>query len=121
MKINAKRGFNRLFVVLTALWVVYCLFAYPIQQRQHAHEVYAREFHDCLQRNDALFKECFQYAELKSGENEWSLRAYYSRESWFLALVVVAVPLLAYGLCRGLFAIGRWVWRGFQSSESTAN
>src|ERR1035437_4124427 len=66
MKINAKRGFNRLFVVLTALWVVYCLFAYPIQQRQHAHEVYAREFHDCLQRNDALFKECFQFCILKA-------------------------------------------------------
>src|SRR5271165_5876673 len=98
MQVNLKRGLNRLFVVLTALWVVYCLFVYPIQQRQHPHEVYEREFHDCFERDRQPLKECFEYAELKSGVNEWSLRAYYARESWFLVLVIVAVPALAYGL-----------------------
>jgi hypothetical protein len=28
MKANIKRGFNRLFAVLTAAWVLYCLFVY---------------------------------------------------------------------------------------------
>jgi len=114
MQANLKRGFNRLFVVLTALWVVYCLFVYPTQQRHHAEKVYGLEFRYCFERDGQPFKECIQYAQLKSGLDTWTLRAYYSRESWFLVLVIVAVPALAYGLCRALLTIGRWVWRGFQ-------
>ena len=120
MKANLKRGFNRLFVVLTPLWVVYCLFVYPICQQQHAHQIGEREFHDCYERDRQPFKECVEYAALKSGEGEWSLRAYYSRESWFLMLVVVAVPALTYVVCRGLLAIGRWVWLGFQPERGSA-
>ena len=41
----------------------------------------------------------------------WSLKAYYARESWFLGLVVVAIPLLAY-------AVGLWVWRGFGANPA---
>jgi hypothetical protein len=115
MRVNLLRGFNRSFVVLTALWVVYCLFVYPMQQGHHAQSVYESEFRDCFGRDGQPFKECTQYAELKSGVDMWTLRAYYSRESWFLALIVVTVPLLAYGLCRGLLAVAGWVWRGFQS------
>lgn len=32
MLANVKRGFNRLFVVLTPIWVVYCLLVYPMQR-----------------------------------------------------------------------------------------
>ena len=96
MRANLKRGFNRLFVVLTALWVVYCLFVYPTQQRAQAERVFKSEFHDCYDLKGQRFSECFNYAKLASGEDLWSLRAYYSRESWFLALIVIAVPPLAY-------------------------
>jgi hypothetical protein len=114
MQVNVKRGFNRLFVVLTALWVVYCLFVYPIQRRQQADRVAKEEMRDCSEHNQDLYA-CLQYAEVKSGADMWSLKAYYSRESWFLVLVIVAVPALAYGLCRAVLAIGRWVWRGFRT------
>ena len=111
---NVKRGFNRLFVVLTGLWIVYCCFIYPMQQRRHARQVFQREFYDCFEPNGHLFSECIQYAELKSGENEWSLKAYYARESWFLVLVIVALPFFVYGLFRSLMALVWWVWLGFR-------
>ena len=39
LAMNAKPGFNRLFVVLTVLWAIYCLFVYPMQERQNAQSV----------------------------------------------------------------------------------
>jgi predicted secreted protein len=39
MQANVKRGFNRLFAVLTAVWIVYCLVVYPIQRRAQAEKV----------------------------------------------------------------------------------
>ena len=70
---------------------------------------------ECSQDTTARLKDCVDYADAISGANKWSLRAYYARESWFLVVIVGAVPLLAYGLCRGLLATGLWVGRGFQS------
>jgi hypothetical protein len=36
MKANVRHGFDRLFVVLTCAWVIYCLLVYPIQQAKSA-------------------------------------------------------------------------------------
>jgi hypothetical protein len=33
---NATRGFNRLFVVLSVLWALYCLIIYPLQTRKNS-------------------------------------------------------------------------------------
>lgn len=114
MHMNLKHGFNRLFVVLAALWTVYCLFVYPLQQGRVAKKILESEFRSCWDGGGQTYKECTQYAQLKSGSETWTLRAYYSRESWFLALVIVAGPALAYGFCRALFTVGWWVWRGFR-------
>ena len=89
-----------------------------MEQRQHARTVTERELRDCYEHKlgkGRAFSECLKYAELKSDVDMWSLKAYYSRESWFLVLIVVAVPPPGYGLCRGLLAVSWWVWRGFQS------
>jgi len=53
-----------------------------------------------------------EYARLKAVTDDWTLKAFYTRESWLLALVVVGVPVLAYGCCRALV----WVYRGFVPS-----
>jgi hypothetical protein len=118
MKANLKRGFNRLFVVLTAAWVLYCLFVYPMQKRQRAQKAYEAVLRDCYEHElgkGQEFRECLTYAELKSGVDIWTLKAYYTRESWFLALIATVVPLLVYGFCRGLAALSLWVGRGFTS------
>jgi hypothetical protein len=112
MQANVKRGFSRLFAVLTPLWIVFCLFVYPMQQRAHAEKVEKIEFLSCWQESQPPdMKGCADYARLKAGTDMWSLRAFYARESWFLALVVVLVPLLVYGC----FRIAAWVLRGFMS------
>lgn len=118
--VNIKSGFNRLFVALTVLWILCCLFLYPIQQRRHALNVYEHQLRDCYEREigkgQANLGDCIQWAETKSGENEWALKNFYARESWLLALIIVVVPLFAYGVCRGVAAVCMWVWRGFRTA-----
>jgi len=112
MSTNLRSGFNRLFVVLTFVWAVYWLLAYPIQRQRQVDKVFKGEFHNCVdERTGQEFRSCIDNAELKAsrGMELWSLKAYYSREAWFLGLIVVAVPLLAY-------VVGLWVWRGFRAN-----
>jgi hypothetical protein len=123
MGANIRRGFNRLFVVLTFVWAVYCLLVYPIQQERQVDKVFKGEFQNCFDHllgKGQEFRECINNAELKAtaGMAMWSLNAYWTRESWFLVLVVVAVPLLVYGICRGAAAIGTWVWRRFRPNSA---
>ena len=83
MTMNVKRGFNRLFAVLTPLWIVYCLVVYPIQRRARAEKIEKAEFQSCWQEsNPPDFKRYTDYARLKAGRDMWTLRAFYSRESW---------------------------------------
>jgi hypothetical protein len=71
-----------------------CLLVYPIQRQHQADSIFKNELHDCY-------------------EHELGIR-----ESWVLAFVVVAIPLLAYGFCRGITAMSLWVWRGFRENPS---
>jgi hypothetical protein len=107
---NPRRGFNRLFVVLTFVWALYCLLVYPIQREHQVDKVFKGEFQNCLDESTGQeFRDCIKNAELKAstGMEMWSLKAYYARESWFLGLIVVAIPLSVY-------AVGLWVWHGFR-------
>jgi hypothetical protein len=118
---NIKRGFNRLFIVLTVFWAIYCLFVYPIQQRREAQTAYNNELRVCWEHElgkGQEFKDCLETARLSSQVDQWSLRAFYTRESWFLVLVVIVVPLIAYGFCRGLATVGLWVWHRFKPHRS---
>jgi hypothetical protein len=103
-----KRGLRRLFVVLTPIWIAYCLIVYPMHRRAQAEKIERTEFMGCYQQTPD-FKGCADWARIKAGADLWTLKAFYARESWFLALVVVMVPLLAYGLCR----VAVWVAHGF--------
>jgi hypothetical protein len=110
MRANVKRGLNRLFAVLTPIWIVYCLIVYPMQRYAQAEKVEKAEFQSCWQESKPPdFKACADYARLKAGTDMWSLRAFYNRESWFLLLVVLGVPFFVYAVCRVLV----WVWHGF--------
>ena len=88
---NPRRGFNRLFVVLTFVWALYCLLVYPIQREHQVDKVFKGEFQNCLdERTGQEFRDCIKNAELKAstGMEMWSLEAYYAREAWFLGLIV---------------------------------
>ena len=89
MQANLERGLNRLCAVLVPIWIVYCLFVYPMQRQAQAEKVEKSEFLSCWKEtNPPDFKACTDYARLKAGTD------------------------LAYGCCRALL----WVWRGFKST-----
>ena len=107
---NITRGLQRAFIVFTPLWVVYCLLIYPMQQYSRAENNEKALFSSCWEKsNPPDFKGCAEYSILEAGTDMWTLKAFYSRESWLLILVIIAVPLLTYWCCRLLL----WVWRGF--------
>lgn len=73
MRPNVKRGFNRLFIVLTLGWFVYCSFVYPTQKRLQAQKTYEGELQDCYEHKlgeGQEFKECLEFAEAKSGVDD---------------------------------------------------
>jgi hypothetical protein len=47
-----------LFVVLTAVWVVYCLVVYTMQRQARAEKVAKSEFRDCYELKGQPFSEC---------------------------------------------------------------
>ena len=112
MPLNIRRGIDRAFVVLIPIWIIYCLVVYPTQRQLQAAHDEKTEFKECWeQSNPPDMKGCMDYARAKARTDMWTLKAFYVRESWFLALVVTGIPLLAYGLCR----VAAWVCAGFVS------
>ena len=98
--------------MLTPLWFIYCLLVYPIQRRAQPEQVEKTEFMKCWQETSPPYsKGCAEWARVEAGTELWTLRAFYARESWLLALVLVVVPLLAYGFC----SVSVWVGRGFMA------
>ena len=117
MQANVKRGFNRLFVVLTAIWAVYCLILYPAQQRREALKVYSDEYHNCYdtEHHQEKPKDCAKQAQelWQTTVDQWSVKNFYIGDFWLLLVIVVVLPMVVYGFCRGLAGLTLWVWRGF--------
>ena len=111
-----RRGFNRLFFILTVCWAVYLLLIYPIQEHRDADKILQSElqkcYHDGLVGND--LDDCETWAQATAGTPMWTLKAYYARESRFLLIILIAVPLLVYGFCRVTAFAAVWVRRAAQ-------
>jgi hypothetical protein len=90
-----------MLVILAACWLLCCLFVYPLLHRQQARSFYEHDRQLCfVGQHQETIDHCLWVAEVESGMNDWSLTAFYRRESCRLALVAAAVPLLAYGCYR---------------------
>jgi hypothetical protein len=119
---NLRRGFNRLFVVLTVAWAVYCLLVFPQQQKRKAMAEYSTRYSDCyseyLGKNEraACTKVAAEFFKVEV--DSWSPRNFYIGAWWILLLAVVALPLIVYWLCRGTAAVSLWVWRGFKANPA---
>ena len=120
---NAKRGFNRLFLVLTFGWAICWAVLYPLQRQwegQHqALMQYRRDIKNCDQLvverpGWDLTKNCYERAmtnwqntlEFYSFKNFWTFPVVLWR--LFVPLIVLP-PLAVYGLA----ALSVWIWRGF--------
>jgi hypothetical protein len=121
---HVKRGFNRLFLVLSIGWALYCALGYPLQIQIEGKNKADSDHRDavraCVQSPGPLgLKDCFDFAE----KNRKNATEFYSRRNiyadigrfWWLLLLAIAVPPLA---VYGLAALGVWIWRGFKPRTS---
>jgi hypothetical protein len=119
---NLKGGFNRLFIVLTVLWALYCLVWYPFRERAKSQTAYNRQLESCYTKElgrDEAFKGCVRLAEVifDDGQREWQLRRYYTTLWPFILLALVGVPLLFYVLVRVIAVVGVWIYRGYATGN----
>ena len=116
--VNLKRGFNRVFVVGTCLWALYCLVVLPYQLRKSASDHYlvrdricTSSYDDADQLTERLRQDCFASAERDFNvEREKDSWPRFYKENWgILAVVVAGGPLLIYLVA--LLMV--WMYRGF--------
>ncbi len=119
--LNLKRGFNRLFLVLTVLWVLYWAVVYPNRvcddQMEIATSVRVQAENNCFENRGSTKEDCSK-AGKADAERVTILTAY--KEVWSIILIMgIGVPPIVYGLgrasIRGLSAVCLWVWRGFKA------
>ena len=127
MSYNLKRGFHRVFAILTIVWVILCIL-WPIHER----EQFFTNFGSQHAQMRANCEYCAEYqsncnkiiADCKKGVDELDHRmftenplSHWYAEAWpYILVFAVVVPPLAYGVIRGAVAIVLWVSRGFQHS-----
>lgn len=116
---NIRRGFNRLFLVLTVVWVIYCTVVYPFNQGEKADARFQTEVRDCYEhkagQGEASMYACLNSAgeEYRATAHQWVFQNFYSAYWPLILAAVTGVPLLVYGAVRGLAAISAWIWRGY--------
>ena len=117
MEVNIKRGFNRIYVVLAAVWLLYCAVLFPLQRQAEATRNFDQEGAACWSMDDSQERStCLTAATTNwnAQMHQWQFRWFYSWAWGFLLLAVVVLPIVVYGCCRGAAAITVWVWKGFR-------
>jgi hypothetical protein len=116
---NIKRGFNRFFVVLTVMWVVFCTVVFPLNERHKATVQYDKDmvvcYSDELGNGKSALDTCLRDAEAvwKTTLDEYTIKNFYVGAWQLILAAIVALPLLVYGIVRGVAATSVWVWKGF--------
>jgi hypothetical protein len=119
---NIKRGFNRFFIVLTVLWVVFCAVVFPFNERRKATAQYDKDMTICyaseLGNGKSALDACLRDAEerWKNTLDLYSIKSFYI--AWRLVIgAIVVPPLLVYGILRVIAATSMWVWRGYDAKQ----
>jgi hypothetical protein len=123
---NLKRAFNRLFIVATVAWALYCSVVFPAQKAG-----------DAVSQADAIYKlQESQCAEIAIRENttkgldacwkasadaweerkQHAVRRMYAAYWPFILAATVGIPPIVYGIIRGIAALCLWVWRGYRET-----
>jgi hypothetical protein len=130
MRVNVKRGFNRLFLVLTLMWATLWAVLYPLERQwegqQKALEERDKENKNCdvlitEQPEWSMTKNCYARSEenfqnalrFSSFGNFWM----YPMALWELFLPLIVLPP---GVVYGLVFLGIWIRNGFKPRSSTA-
>ena len=122
---NVKRAFNRLFLVLSVFWAIYCTLIYPFHERGKAFEHYQSDMRRCYERElgqgEDRLKECVKLAddEWHTRVDEYSVKNFYVGGLSLILAAIIGVPLLIYGAIRGIAGICLWIWRGYKTETGT--
>lgn len=118
---NVKHAFNRLFLVLSVAWAIYCTTVFPMSQRRKAFDHYQQDLRGCYEREldqgKVALDGCLKLAEDEwhTSVDQWSVKNFYVG-AWSLILAaILGLPLLVYGAVRGIAAFFLWIWRGYQT------
>jgi hypothetical protein len=116
VKPDVKRGLNRIFVVLTAIWVLYCLLGYPFQKRIEAVKKQDANMKDCYGASHDVQKDCYATVQqiYLNEVTQYEIPGYYEWSWPFLLVVAVGLPIVAYLICFTFIATLVWVSRGFK-------
>lgn len=124
---NLRRAFNRLFIVATVAWALYCSVVFPLQE---VDEGLTREFNLYMADENVCHENALQGSSptdlnacLKASEdalnfrrNEHSMRRVYAAYWPFILAATVGLRLVVYGTIRGITAVCLWVWRGYRET-----
>jgi hypothetical protein len=128
-----KRGFHRIFAVLTILWIFVCIL-YPIWERDQLFKnfgaQYSRMRADCdvcpeylsASACERLVSDCQKRWDKAEDDmlQENPLSKWY-RKAWpFIIAFAVVVPVIAYWAVGGVIAVLLWVKKGFQDPNATS-
>jgi hypothetical protein len=122
---NIKRAFNRLFLVASIAWAIYCTVIYPFNERGKAYNHYEEDQRGCYERELGQSKErldgCLKLAEdeWRTNLDSWSFKNFYLGAWPLIVAAIVGLPLLLYGMARGITATCLWIWRGYQADTKT--
>jgi hypothetical protein len=120
---NIKRGFNRLFIVLAVMWAVFCTVVFPFTERRKATAQYDKDMVVCysyeLENGKSALDTCLRDAEAvwKTTLDEYTIKNFYIGAWQLIFAAIVVLPLLVYGIVRGVAATSVWVWKGYSTKS----
>jgi hypothetical protein len=124
---NIKRAFNRLFVVLSVVWAVYCTVIYPYHQQEKEFSRHMQKARNCTQftlgQGKERLDECLKLAksEWQDAQHLWAFGTFYAAAWPILLALIIGLPLLIYAALRGIAAMSLRIWREYKTRENTAS
>jgi hypothetical protein len=124
--LNLQRGFNRLFLVLTVLWMLYWTVVYPVRRcddrMELATSMRMQAENNCFENRGPEKTDCLKASEVdaKRVRGDVPILAEFEDDWPTILIMGIGVPPLVYGLTRslirGLSAVSLWIWRGFKAA-----
>ena len=120
---NVRKGFNRIAIILWVLYAVGLLIVYPlyedIKMRRLASETSFSWLRSCeaqhlkkcdqdFERREVRDRQLYRIGSFWREWADWNLL-------WFLPVVIMIPPLIAYGIAFAARKVGAWVYSGFKT------
>ena len=125
-RLNVRRGFNRIYLVLSILWCLLVLW-FPIQIQNDEISRYVTaaslDLTSCTHAGLKSLQQCDNEfaASMAAGKRNTAANPYlsFTGDSYVRLLLfpvyMIVLPLVVYGVLFGLSKLGMWIINGFES------